>query len=273
MECLVHDTPIYYEEYGQGTPVILIHGFTPDHRLMTGCMEPLFAQKTGWRRIYLDLPGMGHTPGKASVNSSDDMLDLVLGFIDALIPGQRFLLVGESYGGYLSQGVVLRKFEQLAGLALICPAVVEGRVPGDLPSHTTIVSNPEFLATLAPAEAEEFGPMAVVQDEYNWQRFRDEILPGLRVADREFLQKIRQRYRFSFEVNQLPQPFTKPTVIFTGRQDASVGYHGAWRILDNYPRGTFAVLDRAGHNAQIEQSQLFNALVNEWLERVQEATR
>ena len=29
-----------------------------------------------------------------------------------------------------------------------------------------------------------------------------------------------------------------------GRQDSSVGYKDAWSILDNYPRGTFAVLDR-----------------------------
>lgn len=273
MECLVHDTPIYYEEYGQGTPVILVHGFTPDHRLMTGCMEPLFVQTTGWRRIYLDLPGMGHTPGKASVNNSDDMLDLVLGFIDALIPGQRFLLVGESYGGYLSLGIVQRKFEQVEGMALICPAIVAEISKRDVPPHTLIAPNPQLLASLAPEDAEEFGSMSVVQNTYAWEHFRDDILPGLRVADQAFLNKIRQHYAFSFDVNKLPVPFAKPTLFFMGRQDSSTGYRDAWNILENYPRGTFAVLDRAGHNAQIEQSQLFNALVNEWLERVQEATR
>ena len=41
-------------------------------------------------------------------------------------------------------------------------------------------------------------------------------------------------------------------------------------VLGNYPRGTFAVLDRAGHNLQIEQETGFNALVNEWLDRVEE---
>jgi pimeloyl-ACP methyl ester carboxylesterase len=271
MECLVRDIPVYYETHGSGTPILAIHGFTPDHRLMTGCMEPLFADRPGWQRIYLDLPGMGRTPGAEHIKGSDDMLAVVLDFIDAIIPGQRFLLAGESYGGYLSQGVVARKFEQVAGLALICPAIVEGHVPSDLPPHAVIVSNPELLATLAPADAEAFGSMAVVQDEYNWRRFRDEILPGLRVADREFLQKIRQSYRFSFVVNQLQQPFAKPVMIFTGRQDASVGYRGAWRILENYPRGTFAVLDRAGHNGHIEQSQLFNALMGDWLDRVEES--
>ncbi|GHO48060.1 alpha/beta fold hydrolase [Ktedonospora formicarum] len=271
MECLVRDIPVYYETYGSGTPILAIHGFTPDHRLMTGCMEPLFAGRPGWQRIYLDLPGMGRTPGAEHLKSSDDMLAVVLDFIDAIIPEQRFLLAGESYGGYLSQGVLTRKFEQVAGMALICPAVIADHARRDLPPHTTIVANPEFLATLSPEDTEEFAPMAVVQDEYNWQRFRDEIRPGLRVADQAFLQKIQQSYRFSFEVNQLPQPFAKPVLIFTGRQDASVGYRDAWGILENYPRGTFAVLDRAGHNGHIEQSQLFNALMGEWLDRVEEA--
>jgi pimeloyl-ACP methyl ester carboxylesterase len=49
-----------------------------------------------------------------------------------------------------------------------------------------------------------------------------------------------------------------------------VGYRDAWEILENYPRSTFAVLDRAGHNLQIEQETLFNALVNGWLDRVEE---
>jgi len=29
-------------------------------------------------------------------------------------------------------------------------------------------------------------------------------------------------------------------------------------------------LDTAGHNLQIEQPQLFNTLVNEWLDRIEE---
>lgn len=52
-----------------------------------------------------------------------------------------------------------------------------------------------------------------------------------------------------------------------GRQDSVVGYKDAWDILDNYPRVTFAVMDRAGHNLQLEQEELFFSLVKEWLIR------
>ena len=271
MECLVGNIPVYFETYGSGTPLLAIHGFTPDHRLMTGCLEPLFVNRPGWQRIYLDLPGMGRTPGAEHIKNSDDMLTVVLEFIDAIIAERRFLLAGESYGGYLSQGVLTRKLEHVAGLALICPVVIAEDARRNRPAHTTLVANPELMATLAPEDAEEFGSIAVVQDTDTWRRFRGEILPGLRAADQTSLQKVRQNYALSFEVELLAQRFSGPVVIFAGRQDAVVGYRDAWGILENFPRGTFVVLDRAGHNGHIEQSQLFNALMGEWLARVQES--
>jgi pimeloyl-ACP methyl ester carboxylesterase len=61
----VKDIPIYYEIRGSGTPILMIHGWSPDHRLMSGCMEPVFQGKdTQWQCIYFDLPGMGLTPGR-----------------------------------------------------------------------------------------------------------------------------------------------------------------------------------------------------------------
>ncbi|MDR6724439.1 pimeloyl-ACP methyl ester carboxylesterase [Paenibacillus amylolyticus] len=49
--CKVKHANIYYEEMGTGKPIIMIHGFSPDHRLMSGCMEPIFEKIPGWRRI------------------------------------------------------------------------------------------------------------------------------------------------------------------------------------------------------------------------------
>jgi predicted transcriptional regulator len=49
-----------------------------------------------------------------------------------------------------------------------------------------------------------------------------------------------------------------------------LGYQGAWDLLDVYPRASFAVLDRAGHVVFVEQKALVMALVNEWLDRVEE---
>jgi len=69
-------------------------------------MEPVFKEKTAYKRIYFDLPGMGKTRAADWIANSDVMLDIVLEFIDHIIPGENFLLAGESYGGYLSRGIL-----------------------------------------------------------------------------------------------------------------------------------------------------------------------
>ena len=56
--------------------------------------------------------------------------------------------------------------------------------------------------------------------------------------------------------------------ILASRQDTTVGYAGAWRLLKHYPRATFAVLDRAGHGLPHEQAGLLGALLAEWLDRI-----
>jgi len=99
---------------------------------------------------------------------------------------------------------------------------------------------------------------------------RADILPAVGIADHEFLSKLRENYAFSFDVDVLAKPFAGPALMLMGRQDSSCGYRDAWGILGNYPRGTFVALDRAGHGLGAEQKDLFNALVSEWLDRVEE---
>ena len=41
MQHIVKEIPIYYEILGSGMPVLMIHGWSVDHRLMKGCMEPV----------------------------------------------------------------------------------------------------------------------------------------------------------------------------------------------------------------------------------------
>jgi pimeloyl-ACP methyl ester carboxylesterase len=270
VECQLKNIRVHYEIYGEGHPLISLHGFSPDHRLMTGCMEPIFEHRGGWQRIYPDLPGMGKTLGKEWITNSDQMLDVVLDFIDRVMPGQRFVLAGESYGGYLARGVIYRRPAVVDGLLLICPLIIPDHAKRSLPPHVALVEDLKLLSSLEPSQREEFESFAVVQSQRIWERTKDEVMAGIKLADENFLTRLQaDGYPLSFNVDIAP-PFEKPALILVGRQDAMVGYRDAWEILENYPRGTFIVLDRAGHNLQIEQETLFDALVNEWLDRVEE---
>lgn len=272
MECKIKDITVYYEEYGTGHPLLLIHGWPLDHRHMWESFEPLFSQREGWRRIYPDLPGMGKTRAADWITKQDHMLEIVLEFMDAVAPGERFAIAGTSYGGYLARGIVHKRGSQLDGMMINVPVVETDSAKENLPEHKVIHEDPVFLAALGPEEQDKPGILAA-QSLEALQIFREFYDPASAIADHEFLQRLRTNYPFSFEVDSLPQPFPAPALILTGRFDHWCGYREAYRLLDNYPRATYAVLDRAGHVLAMEQRALFQALASEWLDRVEEYMR
>ena len=265
MKCNLGDIAIFYETYGTGRPIVMLPGRPSDHRVMARFMEPLFTRRDGWMRLYPDLPGTGRTPALDRLATHDQMLDTMLAFIDTVIPGQRFVLAGLSYGGYLARGVVYRRAASIDGLLLCAPQVKADPAQAQLPPRTTLVEDPTLVAQLDPGIAN----LVVVQSPTVVEAVRT-LLAEVQLADHTFNARLEVAGPFSFDVDTLPTPFGGPTLILTARQDHLCGYRDAWDLLDNYPRATFTVLDRAGHFVNIEQDVLCRALMSEWLDRVEE---
>lgn len=269
MKCEIKNISINYEVVGEGKPIIMLHGYAADNRLMNKCMEPIFNTGDNYKRIYIDLPGMGQSKGGEWINSSDAIFDIVIEFIEKVIPNENFLLAGQSYGGYLARGVLYKMASRIDGLLLICPMIIPDMKKRKLPPHVILLQDAKVLSKLSPSDLQRFYSSSVVQNQRVCERYKEEVLSGIKVANLNLLRNIKRNgYGFSFEVDKMSERFDKPTLIVLGRQDSSVGYKDAWCILENFPRATFAVLDRAGHNLQIEQENVFNCLVSEWLTRV-----
>ncbi len=270
MECKIKNISINYEIVGSGKPIVMIHGYYVDHRIMAGCMEPVFDDKKGYKRIYIDLPGMGKSESAEWIKSSDDILDILVNFIEKIIPSGNFLVAGQSYGGYLARGVVHRMSDRVDGVLLVCPVIIPDFKDRSVEEDVVLVKDMEFLSKLTHEEAEDFN--LVVENERTYERIKNELMCSFELADGEFLRNVQENgYSFSFDVDKLDKKFDKPSLILLGKQDSCVGYKDSWQILENFPRATFAILDIAGHALQIEQESLFNSLVNEWLVRVNES--
>jgi pimeloyl-ACP methyl ester carboxylesterase len=276
MRCDLPNISVYYEEYGEGHALLVLPGWGLDSTTSAYVMEPYFTRRSGWRRLYPDLPGMGQTVGPDWLTSHDQVLEVLLAFIDVVLPGRRFAVVGYSYGGLLARGLVLRRQAWIDGACFLAP--VMGRT-ASTPPRQTLVRDQEFVAAMQAIDMQGTGDIAEVIDAEPVQSPQLAAVyqvsaRAILAADGAFLARLAQvsdGLDFSFDADDLPEPFAGPTLILTGRQDSEVGYQDAWRLLEHYPRATYAVLDRAGHILYGNQPAVTAALVGEWLDRVEEA--
>jgi len=268
LECRLADLTIKYLSFGEGEPILILHGSGPnDHHYMQNDFEPLFAGRAGWRRIYIDLPGHGQTPWPEWATSPDQILDLLCEFIDQVIPNEKFTLAGLSWGGQLSLGLVDRRADRIEGLFLSVPSVNVAGSKRKLPADVVLVEDNDFVAGLLQDER-WITAVLTVQDAAYLERLRRDIFAVGRVNEKNGINHELRGQIFSYDAKKIF--LDKPTLILTGRQDNVVGYQDAWELVENFPRATFAVLDRASHFLSIEQNSLMKALIVEWLDRVEE---
>lgn len=268
MKLRVRDLEVHAELRGEGLPVALLHGFGADLGLMERLYEPRFEGRP-FRRLYLDLPGMGATPGPPWVESSASVVEVVEGAIAQAFPGERVAVAGFSYGGYLALGLLARRPELLSGLHLLC-AVIEGdRERRRTPDPVALVEE-EGFSDATPPELRATFAAAMTLRTHALRELALADVAGLQRADHAFLGRLRERgYDLGIVPESLP-PFAGPALVVAGRQDAISGFLDGERLQGVLRRGTFATLDRAGHNLHREQPRLFAALVDEWLDRLEE---
>src|SRR5689334_6493224 len=123
MECRLDRITVHYESFGDGRPLVVLPGWPDDWRVPADYLEPVLAHRPGWRRIYLDLPGRGQTKGEAWITSNDQVLDVVLAVLDAIVPGERFALAGHSAGAHLARAILHRRAADIDGLLQVVPVI------------------------------------------------------------------------------------------------------------------------------------------------------
>ncbi|KAK5168405.1 uncharacterized protein LTR77_006975 [Saxophila tyrrhenica] len=260
---------------GEGIPVLVIHGWELDGSCEALDFELVFTTLSGFQRIYVDLPGMGATPA-GNVRSLDDMYLRLVHFVDTTISTSRFLVIGSSCGAYLARALADRYRQQVDGLLLRVPLVEPENSKRDVDPFRALVENEELMAGVAHSDRTYLGDVLVQTPEY-LSNLQSKVDGGVRAAilksDAAVLNPIRsdvKRYRLSPQLDAGSEKFPAPTLILSGRQDEVTGYRDSLRLLEFYPRSTFAVLDRETHALPVDERTVFEALVKNWLYRVQE---
>ena len=254
---------------GSGLPILVIHGWSADHRYMAADLESNFDSTSPWQRIYFDLPGHGKTIAPDWLHDQSQMFNILLQVIEQVLGTQKFAVVGNSYGGYLALGLARTIPEQLLGVALLVPDLPDDSNNRDVPTVQIIVEDANIFTDLQ--DDEQWIPNGVVEhSQYALDQIREFDMPGYRASDDDLLERLNKNYLLPVEVRQAGDPFAQPSLIALGHQDATVGYERQLQLLPEFPRATIAVVDMAGHYlGRVERPKVFNALVRDWLERVE----
>jgi pimeloyl-ACP methyl ester carboxylesterase len=263
----VEGIPVAYEVRGEGRPIVLVHGWSADHRYMVADLEPVFDVHPGWRRIYPDLPGHGATPAPAWLTGQDQMLSVLRGFVAAVVGDEPFALVGSSYGGHTALGLTRMLRDQVSGLCLLVPDMP--RPDGSRDVEPRVVLADDGSATDLADDERWMTEALVVREAWMLDELRAHDAPAYAVADYGFLERLDAHYLATGAAGSPGRPFAGPSLVVTGRQDATTGFRGALPLLDELPRATWAVLDVAGHQlGRLERPVLLEALVVDWLDRL-----
>lgn len=256
---------IHYEIIGAGKPVVFLHGMCLDLISMKLNYEDSFSKKNGsYQRIYIDIPGMGKSQSFFKVQpSSDYLVELIIEFLN-LIKVDNFYLCGHSYGGYLSLGLAYKYPKRVKGLFLTCPVVTANPNKRVTASHINI-KNDNFNIP-KNKYTEDFLEMNVIINEKSWKKYLNEITVGLEKYNAKFLEKLQSNnfeyYRFQKEQTIKNWNSDIPIFFLLGKHDQVVGFKEQKKLAANFKDYNLLILEEAGHNLPIDQSNLFSNCVN-----------
>jgi pimeloyl-ACP methyl ester carboxylesterase len=253
--------------YGEGPTVVLLPWFSLDHSVMAAACEPALAS-SGWRRVYLDLPGTGNS-GPVEPRS-DAVVDAVAETIDAVAGPSPVALAGCSYGGYLASALAHRDPDRFAGLLMVCSGVRIAAGERNLSGVLPAVPEAGWLDEV-PGQLREHFDLAVGCQS---KAVADRLTAGFLLngpTDDSYLQALRATgYQLSAERSISLD--TLATVV-AGRRDRIVGYRDQFDLAAAGVAADFVCLDDAGHYLPFEQPERFKTLALDWLARCQRTSR
>ncbi|EKK21030.1 alpha/beta fold hydrolase [Fructilactobacillus florum] len=257
---------ISYQIVGQGVPIVFIHGLALDRTSMRDFFEPLL-KGSGLKRYYVDLPGMGNSPGTPQADVQTVLAALVT-FIKAQLDNEKFVVCGHSFGGYLASFLTKTFGSQIRGIFLTCPVVKAHKEERVLAQHVTkpfgtvnYISHKEFKT--------DFLAMNVKIGPRQWDLYQQLIIPGLQRRDAGFIETLQRNYQLEFE-SDLPRFISPQTqlMILVGRHDQIVGFQQQLELGEQVKNSTVVLLQNAGRNLFIDEEMKTAAYFKGFLQQL-----
>ncbi|HEY5070982.1 MAG TPA: alpha/beta fold hydrolase [Caulobacteraceae bacterium] len=235
---------LYYEVHGKGPALLLSHGYSATSQMWRGQIEAL---SRDFQLILWDMRGHGQSdyPQDASAYSEASTVADMAAILDQ-VGADRAIIGGLSLGGYMSLAFHLAHRDRVRALLIIDTG------PGYRNDEAREGWNRSALRTAERYEIEGLGRLAAGSPEMRTSTHRS--AEGLAKAARGMLTQKDARVISSLA------SIAVPSLVVVGANDtpflAASDYMAA-----KIPGAKKAVIEGAGHAANIDQPQAFNAAI------------
>ncbi|MBM4422583.1 MAG: alpha/beta hydrolase [Chloroflexi bacterium] len=251
---------VHYETYGQGKPVVLLHGWLGSWGLWQRTMEEL---GRSYRTYALDFWGFGDSGKKRQTYAVSDFVSLVDQFM-AQLGIASAPLVGHSMGGTVSLSVAMRYPERVQKVVVVGSPIVGSslniflRLAGYRAIAFVVYNMPSALRLAVRS----FSPFIVNKEPLAWYRALERDLSKTTLesffASIGSLRRTDLRPRLN-EVNV-------PTLGVYGVGDTIVHPKQYEPLKAGVPHAQIEVLRGSRHFPMIDEPETFNAVLKNFLD-------
>lgn len=257
----INPVDLYYEEHGQGIPVIFLHGFPFDHSIW----EPLVPMLRDRARLILpDLRGFGRSPVTDETYTMRLQAEDIARLMDRL-EIEKGVLVGHSMGGYISLAFAQAYPNRLLGLGLVAtqsaadsPERRQARYKtAEAVAHKgarVVASN--MVSTLTP-KVDLVEPIS------------DLILKAPSAGIVGALKGMAERSDLTGDLSRI----AVPAVVLLGSSDQLLPRERVEMMAQMMPKGWLVEIPNAGHMLMMEDPQAVAAHLIELFQRVDPGNR
>jgi len=250
---------VYYDDYGQGLPIVFLHPWTTNGYIWYFQIFP-FARTN--RVIAVDHRGHGRSDKPKSGYSIQEHASDVRAVLDAA-KIDKAVLVGNSIGGMIAMQFALDFPERVTGLAIVSSGTGLGE---GMPKEAVEAFKKDYEGT--------FGALLEGTVSARTRRERPEILEVMKAhftVQSNFPRHVFDSAIadpngvFNWNIKSRLGSIRKPTVVFAGEEDQGTPVAANKLLADNIPGAKLSVIKDVGHFYQLEKTIEFNAALKEFV--------
>ena len=262
---------LYYEEAGSGYPLVFVHEFGGDHRSWEAQLR-FFARR--YRCVAYNARGYppSDVPDDVALYRQEQQADDVAAVLDHL-GIERAHVCGLSMGAFATLHFGLRHAKRAsalvtAGIGSGAPAALRAKFQADLIAAATRF---EREGAAAMADSMLSGPTRIqlqIKDPRGWEEERRYIAAHSAQGSAKTLRGYQATRPSLYDLAEPLRALAVPTLVVVGDEDEPCLDASLW-LKRTMPWSGLAMLPRTGHCVNLEEPDLFNRLVLDFLTLVE----